>query len=89
VNKFTRALPSPGHWLGPAAGLAGSSSPHGLSCTQPQKNTKIKNNKKNKNRNCACLRKQKKKMYFTNLFTDVRIRNKNIYIDFFLAMNFY
>jgi hypothetical protein len=46
VNKFTRALPSPGHWLGPAAGLAGSSSPHGLSCTQPQKNTKIKNNKK-------------------------------------------
>jgi hypothetical protein len=60
VNKFTRALPSPGHWLGPAAGLAGSSSPHGLSCTQPKKNTKIKNNKKNKNRNCACLRKQKK-----------------------------
>jgi hypothetical protein len=46
VNKFTRALPSPGHWLGPAAGLAGSPSPHGLSCTQPQKTTKIKNNKK-------------------------------------------
>ena len=25
----------------------------------------------------------KKKMYLLNLFTDVRIRNKNIYTDFF------
>jgi len=64
----------PGHWLGPVTGSGW------LSPAQPPKNKKLKKIESVEIEILHVL----EKMYFNNLFTDIRIRNKKI-SWFFLA----
>jgi hypothetical protein len=61
--------PPPGHWLGPVTGP-------GWQGPSQNKNKKIENVE-------IKILHVLEKIYFNNLFTDIRIRNKKKYTDFF------